>query len=198
MNIATVSAARPWILGAAGKQRIGKLRLIRIERWDVRRDGALSQAALEQKVRALGYEPTLRTYPAGRAICGGRSPTPVKRVEAVVSGLVKVTLDDGDTAILTAGDIVFVPRGGARRLEVVGTSPAYCLERSPPSTTPDRPEPAGSALLRFLHLAARVGRVRRLRELIDDPRESVRRVVLLPRLHVGAAELHQHAVGRQL
>ena len=37
----------------------------------------------------------------------------------------------GDTAILTAGDIVFVPRGGARRLEVVGTSPAYCLEAIP-------------------------------------------------------------------
>ena len=129
MNIATVSAARPWILGAAGKQRIGKMRLIRIERWDVRRDGALSQAALEQKVRALGYEPTLRIYPAG-AIAAAQADAG-ERVEAVVLGLVKVTLDDGDTAILTAGDIVFVPRGGARRLEVVGTSPAYCLEAIP-------------------------------------------------------------------
>ena len=101
------------------------MRLIRIERWDVRRDGPLSQAALEQKVRALGYEPLLRTYPAGAisaAQAGAR-----EWVEAVVSGLVKITLD-GETAILTAGDIVFVPRGGARRLEVVGTAPAYCLE----------------------------------------------------------------------
>jgi quercetin dioxygenase-like cupin family protein len=101
------------------------MRLIRIDRWDVRRDGPLSQAALEQKVRALGYEPTLRTYPAG-AISAAHADAR-EWVEAVVSGLVKVTLD-GETAILTAGDIVFIPRGGARRLEVVGTSPAYCLE----------------------------------------------------------------------
>jgi len=101
------------------------MRLIRIERWDVRRDGPLSQTALEQKVRALGYEPTLRTYPAGAIAAAQAGAT--ESVEAVVSGLVKITLD-GESAILTAGDIIFVPRGCARRLEVVGTSPAYCLE----------------------------------------------------------------------
>jgi len=99
--------------------------LMRIERWDVRRDGPLSQAALEHKLRALGYEPMLRTYPAG-AIAAAQTDTR-ERIEAVVSGLIKVTID-GESAILTAGDIVFVPRGAARRLEVVGTAPAYCLE----------------------------------------------------------------------
>lgn len=125
MNIATVSAPRTWTLGAAGKLRAGMMLLMRIERWDVRRDGPLSQAALEQKLRALGYEPMLRTYPAG-AIAAAQTDTR-ERTEGVVSGLIKVTID-GESAILTAGDIVFVPRGAARRLEVVGTSPAHCLE----------------------------------------------------------------------
>ena len=99
--------------------------LMRIERWDVRRDGPLSQPALEHKLRALGYEPVLRTYPAG-AIAATQTDTR-ERTEAVVTGLIKVTID-AESAILTAGDIVFVPRGAARRLEVVGTSPAHCLE----------------------------------------------------------------------
>jgi quercetin dioxygenase-like cupin family protein len=125
MNIATVSAPRTWILGGAGRLRTGMMLLMRIERWDVRRDGPLSQAALEHKLQALGYEPMLRTYPAG-TIAAAQTDTR-ERIEAVVSGLIKVTID-GESAILTAGDIVFIPRGAARRLEVVGSSPAYCLE----------------------------------------------------------------------
>jgi quercetin dioxygenase-like cupin family protein len=99
--------------------------LMRIERWDVRRDGPLTQAALEHKVRALGYQPSSRTYPAGAIVApqiDGR-----ERIDAVVSGLIKVTIE-GESAILTAGDLVFVPHGAARRLEVVGASAAYCLE----------------------------------------------------------------------
>lgn len=125
MNIAAVSAARTWTLGAAGKLRTGMRLLMRIERWDVRRDGPLSEAALEHKLEALGYDAVSRTYPAG-AIASAQTDSR-ERIEGVVSGLIKVTID-GESAILTAGDIVFVPRGAARRLEVVGTSPAYCLE----------------------------------------------------------------------
>jgi quercetin dioxygenase-like cupin family protein len=49
------------------------------------------------------------------------------RVDAVVTGIVKFTLD-GESAILTAGDIVYVPRGSVRRVEVVGTAMAHCLD----------------------------------------------------------------------
>jgi len=49
-----------------------------------------------------------------------------ERVDAVVTGVVKITLD-GESAILTAGDMVYVPRGAVRRVEVVGSSPAHCL-----------------------------------------------------------------------
>jgi mannose-6-phosphate isomerase-like protein (cupin superfamily) len=98
---------------------------MRIDRWDVRRDGPLTEAALEQKIRARGYEPDFRTYPAGAIVAP--PPDAHERVDAVVSGLIKVTIE-GESAILTAGDLVFVPHGATRRLEVVGAAPAHCLE----------------------------------------------------------------------
>ena len=99
--------------------------LMRIERWDVRRDGALTDAALLHKLQALGYEPVRRAYPTG-AMAAAKIDDRA-RVEAVISGLIKITIDE-EPAILTAGDIVFIPSGAARRLEVVGTSSAYCFE----------------------------------------------------------------------
>jgi hypothetical protein len=101
--------------------------LMRIERWDVRRDGALTEAALLHKLQALGYEPVRRDYPAGAmaaATIDNRA-----RVEAVISGLIKVTIDE-EPAILTAGDIVFIPSHAARRIEVVGATTAFCFEAS--------------------------------------------------------------------
>jgi quercetin dioxygenase-like cupin family protein len=99
--------------------------LMRIERWDARRDGPLSQTALQQKLEARGYEVSARSYPGGTVAAGQAEPW--ERIQAVVTGLVKVTID-GESAILTAGDLVFVPRGAVLRLEVVGSSPALCLE----------------------------------------------------------------------
>jgi hypothetical protein len=107
------------------KMGTGTVFPMRIERWDVGRDGPLSEAALQHKVEALGYEPLPRPNPAG-AIVSARIH-PCERAEAVVAGLIKVTIED-ESVILTAGDIVFIPGGAARRVEAVGTSPVYCLE----------------------------------------------------------------------
>ena len=99
--------------------------LMRIERWDARRDGPLSEAALQQKLESRGYQVSARTYPGGAVVAA--QPDRNEGIQAVVTGLLKVTID-GESAILTAGDLVFVPRGAVRRLEVVGPSPALCLE----------------------------------------------------------------------
>lgn len=99
--------------------------LMRIERWDARRDGPLSEAALQQKLESRGYQVSARTYPGGAVAAAQTEPD--EGIQAVVTGLLKVTID-GESAILTAGDLVFVPRGAVRRLEVVGPSPALCLE----------------------------------------------------------------------
>jgi quercetin dioxygenase-like cupin family protein len=99
--------------------------LMRIERWDARRDGLLSEAALQQKLEARGYQVSTRMYPGGAVVAAQADQD--EGIQAVVTGLLKVTIDE-ESAILTAGDLVFVPRGAARRLEVVGPSPVLCLE----------------------------------------------------------------------
>ena len=103
----------------------GMALLMQVDRWDQRRDGPLTEAALQHKLKVLGYDPLPRSNPAG-AIVSARVHHR-QRAEAVIAGLVKVTIDD-ESVILTAGDIVFVPRGAARRIEPVGSAPVLCIE----------------------------------------------------------------------
>jgi mannose-6-phosphate isomerase-like protein (cupin superfamily) len=124
MTFAAAFLARKKDVGIHARPRTGLMMLMQIQRWDVRRDGPLNEAALRQKLDALGYEATPRLYPVD-AVAAARGEGS-ERVEAVISGLIKVTID-GESAILTAGDVVFVPGGAVRRVEVVGTSPASGL-----------------------------------------------------------------------
>ena len=107
------------------KHRTGMGLLMQVDRWDQRSDGTLTEAALQQKLRALGYDPLPRSNPAG-AIVSARVHHR-GRAEADIAGLLKVTIDD-ESVILTAGDIVFVPRGASRRIEPVGSAPVLCIE----------------------------------------------------------------------
>jgi quercetin dioxygenase-like cupin family protein len=110
---------------AAQSRRFPMVVLMRIERWDPRRDGPLSEAALRQKLEARGYQVSICSWPSGAIVAGQAQPR--ERIDAVTSGLLKVTID-GESAILTAGDMVYVPRGSIRRIEVVGSAPVQCLE----------------------------------------------------------------------
>jgi mannose-6-phosphate isomerase-like protein (cupin superfamily) len=107
------------------KRRADMTLLIQVDRWDERRDGALSEAAIQRKLKTLGYDPLPRSNPAG-AIVSARIHHR-DRAEAVIAGLLKVTIDD-QSVILTAGDIVLVPKGAARRVEPVGSAPVLCIE----------------------------------------------------------------------
>jgi quercetin dioxygenase-like cupin family protein len=110
---------------AARRQRISIMLLMRIDRWDVRRDGPLSDTALRHKIEALGYSASACTY-AAEGVAGVQTDAR-ERLQAVSRGLVKVTID-GEAAILAAGDIVFVPAGAVHRVEVVGTTDAQGFE----------------------------------------------------------------------
>ena len=101
------------------------LTAMRIERWDPRRDGPVTEAALRRKVETIGYQVSKFAWPAGTVVPPQTHDR--ERVDAVVTGILKITLD-GESAILTAGDIVYVPRGAVRRVEVVGSSTAHCLD----------------------------------------------------------------------
>ena len=89
------------------------------------RDGPVTEAALRQKVEACGYQVSTFAWPAGTVVAAQAQDR--ERVDAVVAGILKITLD-GESAILTAGDMVYVPRGAVRRVEVVGSFPAHCLD----------------------------------------------------------------------
>jgi hypothetical protein len=101
----------------------------RIERWDVRLDGPLSEESLQRKIELLGYVLAARTYPSGLAIAAVSDPR--ETVTAVVRGLVKLTIN-GDPELLTAGDLAFAMPGAERRLEVIGPATALCLEAFKP------------------------------------------------------------------
>lgn len=101
------------------------LTVMRIDRWDSRRDGPVTESALRLKVETIGYQVSTYAWPAGTIVPPQAQDR--ERVDAIVTGIVKITLD-GESAILTAGDIVYVPRGAVRRVEVVGAATAHCLD----------------------------------------------------------------------
>ena len=85
----------------------------------------MTEAGLRQKVEACGYQVSTFAWPAGTVVAAQAQDR--ERVDAVVTGILKITLD-GESAILTAGDMVYVPRGAVRRVEVVGSFSAHCLD----------------------------------------------------------------------
>ena len=101
---------------------------MRVERWYVERDGALSEVAIQRKIESLGFTVTSRLYPAGRVEFPALAGQPC--VSAVVRGLVKMTID-GEPTYLAPGDIAFIPAGAQRSLEVIGSSAPLCLEALP-------------------------------------------------------------------
>ena len=99
--------------------------LTRIERWDVRRDGPLSETSLQRKIESRGFEISARVYPA--AVAEAEAFDERESVTAVVRGHVRLTLN-GDPELLTDGDVAFIPPRTSRRLEAAGSAPPLCLE----------------------------------------------------------------------
>jgi len=98
---------------------------LQVERWNGRHDGPLTERALEEKIRALGYHLLPILDPHGALVSARVHP--FDRAVAVLGGVLKVTLE-GESAILMAGDIAFVPGGCTRRVEPMGTAPLLCVE----------------------------------------------------------------------
>jgi mannose-6-phosphate isomerase-like protein (cupin superfamily) len=112
-----------------GQRRFRMTLTMRIERWEVRRDGPLTEAALQQKIEGLGYEVTTRLLPAGAAAATRNDVR--DRIVAVARGVVKVTID-GESAILGAGDLAHIPPAALQRVEVIGSAAALCFEAVAP------------------------------------------------------------------
>jgi quercetin dioxygenase-like cupin family protein len=101
------------------------LTMMHIDYWNVRRDGCATEAGLRRRIESCGYQVSTCAWPVGTVLPAQSQDC--ERVDAVVAGVVMVTLD-GESTILTSGDMVYVPRGAVRRVEVIGSIAALCLD----------------------------------------------------------------------
>jgi quercetin dioxygenase-like cupin family protein len=97
--------------------------LMRIERWDPRRDGPLSEASLRNKLETSGYAVIREVLPAGSRVVLASDR---EQVSAIVSGLLRITLE-GESAILGAGDSLHLSPGSPHHAEVLGSAAVVSL-----------------------------------------------------------------------
>jgi len=127
-------------LAATGQAQVAAMH---VQRWDAARDGILTASRLRQRLEEQGLWVSERRYPPGHPV--EESPTDHDSVEVVLTGLLKMSFGS-ETAILSAGDAAFVPRGVTRHIEVIGSTPvvAYCGAFLPNGPWPGRVRTTGS------------------------------------------------------
>ncbi len=123
--------------------------MLQVQRWDAERDGVLTASRVRRRFEAQGlWVSETRLQPGAGHIARG---TAHDLLQIVLSGLIKVTIA-GDSAILAAGDTLFVPRGTDSVLEVVGSTPvvacfAAFLPNGPRAPRPVQADPVGAVWL---------------------------------------------------
>ncbi len=98
---------------------------MQVRRWNPAADGPLSEAALRQKLEALGYVVARSEHPPGSRVPD--QACDVDKIDAVVSGHYRLVIA-GHTAQLGPGDWVEVPRGRRYTATVMGEAPVVSLD----------------------------------------------------------------------
>ncbi len=98
---------------------------MQVRRWNTAADGPLTEAALRQKLEALGYVVARYEYAAGTRFPDHAHD--VDQIDAVVSGRFRLVVA-GHTAQLGPGDWVEVPRGRRHTATVMGDEPVVSLD----------------------------------------------------------------------
>lgn len=98
---------------------------MKVESWDVERDGPLSETALRQKLQRRGYHVSRYVYPPGTYFPDHSHG--VDKIDAVLSGRFRMKIGS-DEVILEAGDCLTVPCGVVHSAEVVGNEPVISLD----------------------------------------------------------------------
>lgn len=99
--------------------------MAQIQHWNSQQDGPLSEQALTDKLRAMGYGVQRYVYPPGTYFPAHTHD--LDKIDAVLSGVFRLVLD-GDEVELCAGDWVAVPRHVPHSAEVVGPSSVVGLD----------------------------------------------------------------------
>jgi quercetin dioxygenase-like cupin family protein len=93
--------------------------------WNQDHDGPLTEAALRNKLSAMGYRVSLYHYPPGTYFPPHCHE--VDKIDAVLAGRFRMEMN-GQAVILEAGDCLVVPRGELHSAEVVGNTSVVSLD----------------------------------------------------------------------
>ena len=98
---------------------------MKVEKWNEKQDGPLSESAMRRKLEARGYQVSRYVYPPGTHFPDHAHG--IDKIDAVLSGRFRMTML-GQEVILQAGDCLTVPRGTVHSAEVIGLEPVVSLD----------------------------------------------------------------------
>ena len=96
-----------------------------VRRWNQSVDGPFTEAALRDKLEAMGYRVARYVYEPGTVFPDHTHG--IDKVDAVVSGRFRLVVS-GHLAVLGPGDWVAVPRGSVHSAAVMGDEPVVSLD----------------------------------------------------------------------
>jgi len=98
---------------------------MKVDRWDVGRDGPLDQAALAASLERQGHMVERYVYPPGTYFSDHTHN--VDKIDAVLSGTFRISTTEGSVDV-GPGDAIHVPCGVVHSAEVVGDQPVVSLD----------------------------------------------------------------------
>lgn len=96
-----------------------------VRHWNPAVDGEFSEAALRQRLEALGYVVMRYVYPPGTSF--PEHTHHVDKIDAVVSGRFRLVVA-GHRVVLGPGDWIGVQRGVSHTADVIGDEPVVSLD----------------------------------------------------------------------
>ena len=96
-----------------------------VRRWNPSVDGPFTEAALRDKLEAMGYRVARYVYEPGTVFPDHAHG--IDKIDAVVSGRFRLVVS-GHLAVLGPGDWAAVPRGSVHSAAVMGDEPVVSLD----------------------------------------------------------------------
>lgn len=98
---------------------------MKVEHWNQRDDGSLSEQAMRRKLEQLGYRVARYVYAPGTYFPSHTHST--DKIDAVLSGNFRISMGN-DSVMLKAGDFIHVPAGAEHSAEVIGDQAVVSLD----------------------------------------------------------------------
>lgn len=98
---------------------------MKIERWNIEEEGALTESALRRKMELRGFTVSSYVYPPGTYFPPHKHEN--DKMDAVLSGRFRIAMC-GESAVLGPGDLVEIPLGTEHEVEVMGEESVVSLD----------------------------------------------------------------------